>query len=339
MSGYDGSDILVKGMMHKHGISELLALPDVSDVAINRAHEIWWQQGQGGWQMKDAPLLSHRECMSLAKGLATYHGRDIKPESPIKTVELPLGERGLLVIPPGCERNTVSMTFRKPSLTRYTLDDYINTGRFENVNVRDQFQTEIEPWQKELKQAVKRKDWRYVFKEIVAQRLNIIVFGGTGSGKTTFAKAIVDMYPFTRRMLTIEEVNELKLPYHPNHVHLIYGDFVTAKELVTAAMRMKPDHVFLAEITGDEAWDYITLLNTGHPGSITTCHADGTLEGFSRVAGMIKQSPVGSNLSYEFILDKVKSSFDMILYMDGTNIYEASYIPEEKMDIFTRSAA
>ncbi|HCD7579436.1 TPA: P-type DNA transfer ATPase VirB11 [Escherichia coli] len=336
MSGYEGSDKLINGMLNTHGINDLLNIPGVSDVAINRPGELWYLPGMGEWQRKAQPSLTYANCMSMAKAMATFHGRDINPQSPVKTVELPGEERGLIVIPPACSKNAVSFTLRKPSLTRLTLDDYIDSGRFETVNVRDRMQNELQGWQKELAMELKKKNWRYVFNAAIEHRLNIIIFGGTGSGKTTFAKSIVDLYPRNRRMLTIEEVNELKLPYHPNHVHLIYGDYVTSKELVTAAMRMKPDHVFLAEITGDEVWDYITLLNTGHPGSITTCHADGTLEGFSRTADLVKQSGIGGGLTFDYILNKVKTAFDLVIYMKDTYIHEASYIPEEKLEILAR---
>ncbi len=131
-------------------------------------------------------------------------------------------------------------------------------------------------------------------------------------------------------MLTIEELNELKLPYHPNHVHLLYGDTVSSKELVSCCMRMKGDHIFLAELTGDEAWDFMELLNTGHPGTITTAHANDSLSGYARVCGLIKQSPIGLGLDYAYIERRVRTSFDVVMYMEGTHILEVTYEPEVK---------
>lgn len=246
-------------------------------------------------------------------------------------MELPGGERGQLVIPPACERGTISMTFRKPSLSRFTLEDYARSGRFDKANRTTHRQTELFDWQLRMKQRVRERNFVEFFRLAVKHKLNIIIFGGTGSGKTTFAKAVVDVYPHNCRLLTIEELNEMKLPYHLNHVHLLYGDYVTPKDLVACCMRMKGDHILLAELTGDEAWDFMELLNTGHPGTITTAHANGSLEGYARIAGLVKQSGVGAGLDYEYIDRRVRSSFDAVLYMEETEILDVTYEPEVKL--------
>lgn len=177
-----------------------------------------------------------------------------------------------------------------------------------------------------------------VFKLAIEHKQNIIVFGGPGSGKTTFTKALVDLYPSERRMITIEEIRELSLPNHPNRVHLIYGDIVKPKELVASVLRMKPDHLFIAELTGDEAWHYLEILNTGNPGSITTAHANDSVAGFARIAGLIKQSEVGKTLSYEYIDRVVRSSFDVVIYMENKELLEVHYEPQFKLDLLNGNA-
>ncbi|WP_172680993.1 ATPase, T2SS/T4P/T4SS family, partial [Pseudomonas savastanoi] len=82
-------------------------------------------------------------------------------------------------------------------------------------------------------------------------------------------KTLIDLFPAHRRMVTIQESLEDSLPFHPNHVHLLYSDVVTPKALVASALRMKPDHLFLAELTGDEVWHFIEILNTGTKGTVT----------------------------------------------------------------------
>ena len=110
--------------------------------------------------------------------------------------------------------------------------------------------------------------------------------GGTGSGKTTLNKALSDLVPADERIGTIEDTPELSLPKHPNRVHMFFSDTLPAKELVKSTLRMKFDRVFLAELRGDETWDYLTLLNTGTPGGITTVHCNdsafGTVRGSPR---------------------------------------------------------
>lgn len=322
---------LVRDFLEQTGVTERLSRDGVTEVAINRPFEIWTETSATGWQREEAPWLTLSLCMKLAKTLSVYNHRLLSIKSPIKTVELPDGERGQLVIPPACEKGTVSMTFRKPSLERFTLEDYAQSGRFKRANSIAKRSEKLLPWQEDLKKLHADHDYVGFFRKAVEHNLNIIIFGGTGSGKTTFAKAVVDVYPHNKRLLTIEELNELKLPYHLNHVHLLYGDFVTPKDLVASCMRMKGDHILLAELTGDEAWDFMELLNTGHPGTITTAHANGSLEGYARVSGLIKQSAVGAGLDYAYIDRRVRTSFDAVLYMERTEILEVAYDPEVKL--------
>lgn len=325
------NSVMARGFLKQCGVTERLAREGVTEVAINRPGEIWTESATGGWQREEAPWLDFSLCMKLANALAVYNHRYLSIKSPIKTVELPDGERGQLVIPPACEKGTVSMTFRKPSTTRFTLEDYVSSGRFSKVRNVEHSRKVLQPWQRELKQIIRNGDYVSAFQMAVEHKLNIIIFGGTGSGKTTFAQTVVDIYPRNRRLLTIEELNEMKLPYHLNHVHLLYGDIVTPKELVACTMRMKGDHILLAELTGDETWDFMELLNTGHPGTITTAHANDSLSGYARVCGLIKQSAVGAGLEYEYIERRVRTSFDLVMYMEGTEILEVTYEPEVKL--------
>ncbi|EEC7602115.1 P-type DNA transfer ATPase VirB11 [Escherichia coli] len=322
---------LVLGWLDQSGVTERLSRQGVTEVAINRPFEIWTETSKDGWQREDAPWLTLNMCEHLAETLAVYNNRILGVKSPIKTVELPGGERGQIVIPPACEKSTVSMTFRKPSLQRFSLENYDSSGRFDNANRVRGRSKELLDWQKELKRLNAAREYVEFFRLAVRHKLNIIIFGGTGSGKTTFAKAIVDVYPSNRRLLTIEELNEMKLPYHLNHVHLLYGDYVTPKDLVACCMRMKGDHILLAELTGDETWDFMELLNTGHPGTVTTAHANSSLHGYARISGLIKQSAVGAGLDISYIDRRVRTSFDVVMYMEKTEILDITYEPEVQL--------
>lgn len=326
-------DELVRGYLHQSGVTRLLEQPELKEIAINRPGEIWTETSDKGWERHEAPHLTLDLCKHLVNTLAVYNYRVLSVKSPIKTVELPgrEGYRAQLVIPPACERDTVSMTFRKPSLERFSLEDYANSGRFDKTNKEVERHTQLLSWQLELKQLISDREFVKFFREAVKRKLNIIIFGGTGSGKTTFAKAVVDIYPKDCRLLTIEELNELKLPLHLNHVHLLYGDYVTPKELVSCCMRMKGDHIFLAELTGDETWDFMEVLNTGHPGTITTAHSNSDKEGYARITGLIKQSKVGAGLDIDYIERRVRTSFDVVMYMEKTEILSVTYEPEIKL--------
>lgn len=114
---------------------------------------------------------------------------------------------------------------------------------------------------------------------LAAKHQTIVVSGKTGSGKTTFMKGLVEEVPLHERLITIQDTAELTIPHHPNVVHLFYSKDaqgtarVTAKSLLEACLRMKPDRIFLAELRGEECFSFIRLAASGHPGSITSVHA------------------------------------------------------------------
>ena len=126
-----------------------------------------------------------------------------------------------------------------------------------------------------LELRAKRRYWEF-YALAIRERKNIVISGATGSGKTTFARALVNFIPDDERLLTIEDVREMFLPNHPNRVHLLYSEGaqgtaeITGKTLLQACLRMKPDRVLLAELRSKVAYDYIVNISSGHPGSITT---------------------------------------------------------------------
>jgi type IV secretion system protein VirB11 len=157
--------------------------------------------------------------------------------------------------------------------------------------------------EKQLLRLVADKDYEGFMRLAVVSRKNIIVSGATGSGKTTWTKALIREIPEEERLITIEDAQELVLDRHANHVRLFYSKDgqgparVTPKQLLEACLRMKPDRILLAELRSEEAFDYLRNVNSGHPGSITSVHAASAELAFEQLVLLVKQSTGGRDLS------------------------------------------
>lgn len=336
MDSYDHKSLVVRNQLTTTGLQEILDLDNLTEVAINEPYKVWFDRGEG-WESKDLPELSFDICRDLAQTLTVYAGlTNTLDEIPVASVILPNGERGQIAVPPATESGVVSMTFRKPSTARFTLNDYAKTGRFSKVTSINLDGDELSPVQQRLLGLKESEDYSTFFSEAVKNNLNILLVGGTGSGKTTVMKAMVDNYPVDARLFTIEDVHELDLPNHPNHLHLFYKQGgLTPKQIIESCMRMKPDHVLLAELRGDEAWTYLEMLNTGHDGSITTIHANDCRSAPARLAGLVKQSETGQTLDIEHIMKTIKKSIDVIAFFKRTHLTELYYEPALKNQLLS----
>lgn len=158
------------------------------------------------------------------------------------------------------------------------------------------------------------------FELAVRSRLNILISGATGSGKTTFSKGLIKLIPENERLLTIEDTRELVVP-HKNVVHMIYSKDgtgtakVTAKELLESALRMRPDRILLQELRDGTAFFYLRNVNSGHPGSITTIHADSAELAFEQLTLLVKESEGGADLARDDIRSLLKILVDVVVQM------------------------
>ena len=357
---YDSSKT-VRSYLASTGIADLMATKGVTEVSINRPHEIW-TESVSGWQQHAAPALSLDLCKKLADALTIYNKATppLSVLAPIKPVRLPDGERGQVMIAPACEPGTVSMTIRIPSTVRFSMDDYVRAGTlagFDDMSpsvlssgiaarklpdlLENSFQdaapiefvpagVTLAPFELEMLAAKASRNVARLFELAIKHKLNIVTVGGVGSGKTTLMKMLADLVPASTRIGTIEDTHELSLPNHPNHVHMFFSDSLPAKEIVRSTLRMKFDRVFLTELRGDETWDYLTLLNTGTDGGMTSVHANDCASAFSRIATLVKASQVGQTLDWNYILHEVKTTIDLVLFMEKKRLTQIHYDPVEK---------
>lgn len=309
---------------------------EVTEVVVNRPGEAW-TEGREGWLRHAMPELTFDHLRMLAKLIATSTQQTISENAPVVSAALPSGERVQAIIPPAVPQGTVSLTIRKPSSLRLTLDDYEASGAFEAVDIGDHRRGAHET---ELLQLLEAGSIRRFLELAVASRLNIVVSGATGSGKTTIMKTLVDLIPANERLITIEDTPELDIRNQPNHVRLFYSkdgqgvSNATPKLLLESCLRMKPDRILLAELRSDEAFYFIRNVNSGHPGSITSIHATSPRLAIEQLMLLVKESDGGAHLSREDIKQLLYMLVDIVVQfsvVDGrrrvTGIY---YEPDRK---------
>ncbi|MCZ4088776.1 P-type DNA transfer ATPase VirB11 [Sinorhizobium psoraleae] len=299
------------------------------EVIVNRPGQVL-TEGAGGWRTYDLPELSFEKLMRVARAVASFSHQSIDETRPILSATLPGDERIQIVIPPAVTRNTVSITIRKPSSVTFTLDALDEREFFSETRAANEDSSTHDQDLVALYHAGRYKDF---LREAVIARKNIIISGATGSAKTTLSKALIKHIPEHERIISIEDTPELLIP-QPNHVRLFYSkgrqglSTTGPKELLESCLRMRPDRILLQELRDGTAFYYIRNVNSGHPGSITTVHADSTKLAFEQLTLLVKESEGGRNLDREDIDRLLRVSIDVIIQckrMDGrfraTEIY------------------
>lgn len=311
---------------------------DNTEIVINKPGQVI-TESPTGWTYYEVPELTLAACERIAKLTATYSKQSLDASKPLLSASLPYGERIQVVIPPTTLDGRVSMTIRKPSKIDFTLEDYQRKGFFDECQDFSDTLSQEERTLLELKQARRYKE----FLELsIATRKNIIVSGSTGSGKTTFFRSLLKQVSNNERLISIENVDELGLyKTHSNTVSLFYSangqgvSPVTQQHLLESSLRMKPDRIFVAElIRGDEAFYYLRNVNSGHPGSITTMHANSARLAMEQLVLFLKESRSGSTMSREDIKQLLFMCVDIIVQIKNINgkrvVTEIYYDPEFK---------
>lgn len=300
---------------------------DVTEVCVNRSGEAW-TESRAGWKRHNIDMGESR-LIQLSRLIATANKKAISEHAPILSAALPTGERVQIVIPPAAQK--ISITIRKPSEIDKTLEELEAEGAFEQAEAGV---SGLKDFEQELQTLLKAGEIRRFLELAVITHRNIMVCGKTGSGKTTITRSLSAIIPKEERLITIEDVHELFLKDHPNKVHLFYGreqkEGITAKQALASCLRMKPDRILLAELRGDESWDYIKSINTGHPGSITTMHANGAFEAFDQLTALVKDSPSGAHLETGHIRQRLLSTIDVVLFYARWKLKEVWFDPALK---------
>jgi len=293
----------------------LLADPAVTELCINRPLEAFVET-RAGWRRESLPFADFDWCRRLAKLVAHSTRQRIDETSPLLSASLPSGERIQIVLPPATTLGCVALTIRRPSDTVWSIDELAARGILRAAKPASQALDETEA---ELMRLLAAGNYEAFMRLAVVSRKNILVSGPTGSGKTTWTKALIREIPAAERLITIEDAQELVLGRHPNHVRLFYSKDdqgqarITPKQLLECCLRMRPDRILLAELRAEEAFDYLRNVNSGHPGSITSVHATSAELAFEQLVLLVKQSPGGRDLARSDIKSLLYLLVDVVI--------------------------
>lgn len=287
---------------------------DVTDIYINRPGEVWLESLSGKIERHEVLAIDAALLPRLARQVAALNHQGISREHPLLSGSLPDGSRIQIIAPPAT-RGEFAIAIRKHVSADLTLDDYVSADAFRNVRMGKQnFAAALD----RVRALVDAGDIGAALREAVRGRLNILISGGTSSGKTTFLNALIREIPTDERLILIEDTPEIRLR-HENAVGLIavrsaLGEaHVTSNDLVSASLRMRPDRIILGELRGPEAFAFLRAVNTGHPGSMTTIHADSVERAFEQLALLVLEG--GSTLQREDILAYVRMTIDIVLQL------------------------
>jgi type IV secretion system protein VirB11 len=289
-----------------------LAQADVTDIWINRPHEIWFETLGGAIHRDrveafDAPTLER-----LARQIAAFSSQGVSRAQPLLAASLPDGSRVQVVLPPAT-RGNVAFAIRRHVSRDLALRDWDDAGAFAGLA-----EGGAELARERTFHRAGAREAASVLAEAVRARRNILVSGGTSTGKTTFLNALLAEVLDSERLVLIEDTEELHVA-NENAVgliaargHLAEAD-ISAEDLLIAALRMRPDRIILGELRGQEAFTFLRAINTGHPGSMTTIHADTPHRAIEQLVLLVLQA--GSRLSRDDVRHYVRESIDVFVQL------------------------
>lgn len=291
-----------------------LRRPDVTDIYVNRPHQIWLETTGGKSELLSAPELDAVTLERLVRQVAALSHQGISREHPLLSAALPDGSRIQVVMAPAT-RGQIALAIRKHVSSDLTLADYAASGAF-GATQRGIQRTDTR--RNILDALLASGDMAGLLGEAVRQRRNVLVSGGTSTGKTTFLNALLREIPNDERLILIEDTPELQIT-HANAIGLLaarseLGEAqVTANDLVAASLRLRPDRMILGELRGTEALAFLRAVNTGHPGSMTTVHADSPQGAIEQITLLALQA--GTQLSRADIHHYVRSTIDVFVQL------------------------
>jgi pilus assembly protein CpaF len=273
-------------------IEHLILDDSISEVMVNGPDQVFIEKGGFLEQVKGVSL-GEKSLMVAVKNIARRLGDDISEAKPILDSRLPDGSRVAAVIPP-CSLRGVTLTIRKFTARRFEIEDLIRSGMLDRSLANR-------------------------LEDYILSRKNLLISGGTGTGKTTLLNILGRFIPEDERILLIEDTAEIQMS-QPDLVRFEARQAqngvpaVPIRDLLKAALRHRPDRLILGEIRGGEAFDLLQLLNTGHSGTLSTIHANSARQGLARFTSCVLQS--GVELPYRAIKTNIADSLNVVIHIE-----------------------
>jgi type IV secretion system protein VirB11 len=292
---------------------EMLSRPDVTDIYVNEPGELWVETLGGTIERHRRPLITEQTLARLARQIAALTHQGVSREHPLLAATLPDGSRIQVVAPPAT-RGPLALAIRRQVAASLTLQDYEAGNLFAGTST----DTSGRQVSEDLDRLISNREFAKALSFAVRSRKNIIVSGGTSTGKTTFLNALLREIPADERLILIEDTPELVVE-HKNCVGLVSvrGELgeakITANDLVSASLRMRPDRIILGELRGPEALAFLRAINTGHPGSMTTIHADSAESATEQLVMLVLQA--GTKLGRDDVRHHVRQSIDVFVQL------------------------
>jgi type IV secretion system protein VirB11 len=283
-----------------------------TEVVVNRPGEVGVEQA-GQWSWHDMPELTLERLDAISILAASMTSREVDASQPLCASTLPGGERIQICRPPATMPGIISLTIRKPATKARTIDDPDFENLFLEANRGPTRRTQAD---EALLQLYRAQDWRGFFKAARTARKTIGACGATGSGKTDLLKRLLQLTSEHARVVTIEDNPEFGELGPRNRVNLFYGDSranLAAEDTLKAALRMRPDEIWMQEVRGAEAFAYLRALAAGHPGGCTSWHAEEGQE-WDALELMVKQHPAGLAIPEASLRQYLRQYIDIVVW-------------------------
>lgn len=298
-------------------LAEFLEDPHVVEISVNRPGEVFIERlGADHMTFHAVPALTAAEIEHIGERVAAASNQFVSRVNPLLSATLPSGERIQVVLPPAAPEGG-AISIRKQVVSDFTLAEYRDSGALDKVSVTVGGLSATEEKLLALLNADRIHDF---IETAVRERVSILISGGTSTGKTTFLNACLKSIDPHERILTLEDTREL-FPPHRNSTHLLAsrGDQgtaqVTIQSLLEASLRMRPDRLFVGEIRGAEAFAFLRAINTGHPGSMSTVHADTPMGAYEQLAMMMMQAGMSSGYSKQDLMSYIRMVIPVVIQL------------------------